>query len=64
MARFLGPVCPSWGRGPFYGLRMTAVGAWPVTWARMVAVGAWIVFIVQYNRRGNVTRPLDPVWPP
>jgi len=30
----------------------------------MVAVGASIVFFVQYDRRGNVTRPQDPVWPP
>ena len=37
------------GRSP--GLRMVAVGAWPVPWA-------------PYGRRGYVDVPLGPVWPP
>jgi len=58
------PCLSAVGRAHPLGLVWLTSGRGRFPWPRMVAVVAWIVFFLQYDRRGNVTRHLDPVWPP
>jgi len=60
----LGRVCQPWGRGPFPGFRVAAVGAWPVPCApygRRNGVACPLGFIsTPWGRRC----PLGTVWTP